>query len=105
MKYRQHPLRHASCVRHGRRAKREPAIVLDGHRKAHYPSVQLYIHTTGAKVTGLVTLDCCVGLSLLLAIGVVLVQQRRDKEEEDVIIETGDNEKMVIREVYRETNV
>ena len=60
----------------------------------------------GAKVMGLVTLDGCVGLSLLLVTGVVFVQQRRDRDkEEDVVIETGDKEKMVIREMCRETDV
>ena len=60
----------------------------------------------GAKVMGLVTVDCCVGLTLVLAIGVVLVQQRQaGGKEEHVIIETEDTENMVIREVYRETDV
>ena len=59
-----------------------------------------------AKVMGLVTLDGCVGLCLHLAIWVVLVQQRRARnKEEDVIIEAGDREIMVIREVARETDV
>ena len=59
-----------------------------------------------AKVMGLVTLDGCVGLCLHLAIWVVLVQQRRARnKEEDVIIEAGDREIMVIREVARETEV
>ena len=60
----------------------------------------------GTKVMGLVTVDCCVGLTLVLAIGVVLVQQRRAKDkEEHVIIATEDSGNLVIREVYRETDV
>ena len=58
----------------------------------------------GAKVVGLVTLDICVGLSVLLAIGVVLVQQRRDKEI--IVTEEIRENNMVRRDMcYVETNV
>ena len=63
----------------------------------------------GAKVLGLVALDGCVGLSLMLAIGMVLVQQRRARVKEELVtIETeedSENMNMVIRKMYSETDV
>ena len=62
----------------------------------------------GGKVLGLVALDGCVGLSLMLAIGMVLVQQRRARVKEELVtIETEDSENMnmVIAKMYSETDV
>ena len=63
----------------------------------------------GTKVLGLVALDGCVGLSLMIAIGMVLVQQRRARvKEELVMIETeedSENMKMVIAKMYSETDM
>ena len=60
----------------------------------------------GTKVLGLVALDGCVGLSLMLAIGVVLVQQKRARDKKELVtIETEDSENMVIAKAYSETDV
>ena len=63
----------------------------------------------GTKVLGLVALDGCVGLRLMIAIGMVLVQQRRARvKEELVMIETeedSENMKMVIAKMYSETDM
>ena len=61
----------------------------------------------GAQVLGLVALDGCVGLSLMLAIGMVLVLQKRARDKKELVtIETDDSENMmVIAKVYSETDV
>ena len=65
----------------------------------------------GGKVLGLVALDGCVGLSLMLAIGMVLVQQRRARVKEELVtIEREEDSEnmnmvMVIAKMYSETDV
>ena len=60
----------------------------------------------GAQVLSLVALDGCVGLSLMLAIGMVLVLQKRARDKKELVtIETEDSENMVIAKVYSETDV
>ena len=63
----------------------------------------------GSKVLGLVALDGCVGLSLMLAIGMVLVQQRRARVKEELVTieteEVSENMNMIIAKMYSETDV
>ena len=61
-----------------------------------------------SEVLSLVALDGCVGLFLLLSIGVILVKQRRARSRGDkaeVIVARDSNENNLIRVVHCETDV